>query len=277
MSYFKDNDFMPCIQLYSELKGANYSGIEDLCLASFTSFKETGRSKLVQDGIAYLLRCIEHKFSPMFFHYYVTHILSKSNKKFEIFEGMKYRDILGILTQAFEDLTNEFNQENFSYVKLSQLLQMSIYVRSESNSNKLRAYDIEYSPFKFYILELGKKVYILTPFDLKNEWRDEVPETKFITTAYVDWIEQQAVEGTCEQCKIKCKFISCIKFHRQCIACISTSFCDDCNESDCILNQYYIKKRLREPADNPIVNNPKNNNDLNRPKVENERRCCGIF
>jgi len=112
---------------------------------------------------------------------------------------------------------------------------------------------------------------------LDYEWRTEIPDPKLITSAYLVRIQQQAAEGKCERCGEVAKVISCVRFHRQCGACLSTSLCSECNDCDAQLSYYYRQKRVREPAEEVLITMPKGGDDGKSPKCEKDRSCCNVF
>lgn len=257
MGFYRDDGFLPCAWLNWGLGNEGIEDVGEINLRCFKAFKETSDSKLVADSGEYLFRCIEKRFSQMFFNYFSAYY--DSITKYSISKGvhkdMKIREIMSLLRKIFEEKANELTNSEFTYIKLSQLLQMRIHVRSLNNCKKLKVYDIVSTPYNLYILEAFDKKYFLEPFDENYDWRTKELNHKSITSNYIKWLDDTATKEFCGRCGNTEKIVCCVNFHKHCFECLDSCECRDCagncmqsdlTQADPLLVYFYCLKGQEE-------------------------------
>lgn len=253
MSFLEQDGFLPCPRLFWKLQKEYNLEIGELNLNCFKAFKETNDFNLVADSVNYLFRYIEEQFSEIFFNYISLYYDSISDYSISktVHKDITYKELKHILKTVVENKAKELINSGFTYIKLSQLLQARIYVRSLNNCRKLKVYDIDSSPYELYILEGFDKKYLLQPFERNFDWRTKEVKQELFITGFIKWLDETASEEFCEVCKKATKIICCTRFHKQCFGCLNSFNCVYCNELclqadneqvDQLLTYFYCKK-----------------------------------
>lgn len=232
-----ESDAKSVESLYKRLKnGMSDENIRHLKLHCFSNFLESKKTDLLEDGISYLFDCFKNRYDRKFFNSLLKFYQEKKCYiPINTPKAMSKTEINQILNELLIDECNSWIEDP-SFIKLSQILQINVYVKTLKYTEKLMVYSIDNSPYSMFIVQDIKSFYILKPFDMNYDWTGE--DFHRIFRRYMD-IEKEVFDEKCSSCKCKTRHLYCENFHSVCLKCMLSVKCEICSKVDYKLLEYF--------------------------------------